>query len=623
MKETIIIAVAALLAAGGIAIALVLSLSDCPMETTRTDDSSDVYFSQNITVNNTLNITFPVNLAFVYDKSFSMLAANIRVEQESIEGMIREFNTTLGPGMLTTGVISYGCAALVEVSPTTDLGRAIRRTHTSGTTREPCTRTDLAFQAYEDMAWPRSAFSSPEKVKNVLVLLSDGAVFPPELYRPALAESTAIKDSGTTIFSIYVQQAASTQAAGEMLSFSSCETPGAESASECLFYFTGNFSALQAASSRLASELATNIAVIEDTEEIILVRQNVSTIKSTSENSQCIYDRRWLLALILMLPLLVYGCYSCCFSCCWEAASGAAEAVGGSKSEEVDTPAVGPEPPAAESHSNLFPVGAPGEGALRTQAASDTGYVPPARHPIVPVFGRASTAGGAVPYVLGARGTTAGAFAGHLPQTTSTQETDIDPGAPVQLPAEGIPAVMPAAGAENASKKKWSTVKTDHYIWSMGGGATKLSVDFGKGFDSSSLPSAPSAVDRSGQVVYQGDVCSEFSETSGGSANVALEQGVANSATSSEYTQEVGSSHAAGTWGGAWGLFQAPAVSMTRTVVQEEGGTGVAHLPSDEEQAAGGAGYEEERLSPEGGWLSRLAGLFRCGGGRGGVNRVP
>jgi len=46
---------------------------------------------------------------------------------------------------------------------------------------------------------------------------------------------------------------------------------------------------------------------------------------------------------------------------------------------------------------------------------------------------------------------------------------------------------------------KWETVKTNHYLWALGGGTTKMNVNFGNKLP----PSAPTAVDKSGVVMMK------------------------------------------------------------------------------------------------------------------------
>ena len=445
----------------GLALSLPLALTQCGTETKTTDDTVDIITALNVSINVTSIRSIPIDLTFVYDKSTSMLSSDIVAEQAFIELMIEQFNQTLGIGKLRVGVISFGCDPRVEVSYTFDLASAILRVIGSGTDTEPCTRTDRAFAAFETMD---SVFFQqeelPEVRKKLLVVLSDGSVFPQSALDDAENRADAIKAANTTIFSVYVNSQPQQESTAQMRSFSSCGNSGAAStAGKCIFFFNGTYDDLEQHAPALALDLASQEGVDKKQTGVTEKQTFVYSESSSSEEDHCVFDRQWLYALLLLLPLLFYLCWWVCTPSSKD--SGKAVTMP-RKIRNACTPGIpasgfaGKEDSALVARACGEDQDGGGEGPLFPCDAHD----------------KSSHEGRSYP-----------------------SEAAIESGEEGRLDESG--GEMPAACLPPA-RSKWATVKTDHYLWAGSGGTTRLNVDFGRG---ANVPSAPLATDEAGNVI--------------------------------------------------------------------------------------------------------------------------
>jgi hypothetical protein len=254
------------LALVGLLAAFVLSNSDCPTVTERSDDvmESTALVTATSLLARDVTMVSDVDLVFLYDKSGSMSVANVLVEQDFVEGMVRAFNATLGGrGRLHAGVSSYECAPLLEAALSGDLESVIAATHASGTSRGGCTRTDRALGAFQDAVSGTNPAARPAAVK-VCVVLSDGSVYPAEYWPVALAAAQAVKGANQTVMGVYINDSPSVASQTEMWRLSSCAPTGTEpltpaAKANCSLYFDGTFAQLAAAASAIAEAVATSV----------------------------------------------------------------------------------------------------------------------------------------------------------------------------------------------------------------------------------------------------------------------------------------------------------------------------------------------------------------------------
>jgi len=132
------------LALVGVLAGLILANSDCPTVIDRSDDAVTTTTNMTVTSNVSVEVTMvsDVDLVFLYDKSTSVSVANVIVEQDFIEGMIRAFNATLSAkGKLRAAVVSFECATTEEAGLTDDLEGVIAAVRASGTARGGCVST--------------------------------------------------------------------------------------------------------------------------------------------------------------------------------------------------------------------------------------------------------------------------------------------------------------------------------------------------------------------------------------------------------------------------------------------------------------------------------------------------